>query len=129
LYELIDGEFVAYATSGVNLTETVTVRIDRSNVSMYNNVPCNVSTQIDPAVVNGCLASIVDCTILSGSSSSSTFNQCTNTFGAVAYVIDSITIEWSNLSTQLVTTNNQIVTSPVTGLDYQITNLDTCASF
>jgi hypothetical protein len=121
---------ITYAAYGANirleanalatLTETIEFQVIKSESHTYDSANCSTGETI-PNNLNTSQAA----TIASGT-----------TFGASADItaigtlqstkIDSCLIVWSDTTSINVTSNNTIITSPITGKNYKITNVDMC---
>lgn len=116
----VSGNIRLDANSLTSLTEDIEFQVIRSVSHAYTSNDCTSGE-----ISNSNFFVTQTATITSGNTSGQSVDIFST--GTVQTTkIDSTTILWSDLSTTAVPNNNTTVTSPVTGKNYLVTNIDTC---
>ena len=122
LYLDVSGNIRLEGNSLTSLTEDIEFQVIRSDSHAYTSANCGTGE-----ISNSNFFTAQTATIVSGSISGQSGDIFETSIGPVQSTkIDATTIVWSNTSSSYVTTNNTTVTSPVTGKNYLVTNIDTC---
>jgi hypothetical protein len=121
---------IAYAANGANirleatalatLTETIEFQVIKSESHTYDSTDCTTGETIPNNLFPTQIATIASGTAFGASADITPISTLQST------KIDSCLIVWSDTSTINVTSNNTIITSPVTSLSYLVTNILIC---
>jgi hypothetical protein len=116
----VSGNIRLDANSLSTLTESIEFQVIKSDSHAYTSINCGAGE-----IIPNNFFTVQTATIASGSTSGQSVDIFA-TGSVLTTKIDLTTILWSDASTIAVPNNNTIVTSPVTGLSYLVTNIDTC---
>jgi hypothetical protein len=121
---------IAYAANGANvrleasalatLTETIEFQVIKTESHTYDSTNCGTGETIPNNLFPTQIAVIASGTTFGSSVDITAIGTLQST------KIDACTIVWSDTTTIFVSSNNTIVTSPVTGLSYLVTNILVC---
>ena len=121
---------IAYAANGANvrleasslstLTETIEFQVIKTESHTYDSTNCGTGETIPNNLFPSQQAVIVSGTNFGASVDITAIGTLQST------KIDSALVVWSDTTSINVLNNNTIVTSPVTGLSYLVTNIDIC---
>jgi hypothetical protein len=121
---------IAYAANGSNirleasalatLTETIEFQVTKTVSHTYDSTDCTTGETIPNNLFPTQIATIASGTAFGASADITPISTLQST------KIDSCLIVWSDTSSINVTTNNTIITSPVTSLSYLVTNILIC---
>ena len=121
---------IAYAANGANvrleasslatLTETIEFQVIKTESHTYDSTNCGTGETIPNNLFPSQQAVITSGTTFGASVDITAIGTLQST------KIDSCLVVWSDTTSINVLNNNTIVTSPVTGLSYLVTNIDTC---
>ena len=121
---------IAYAANGSNirleasalatLTETIEFQVTKTVSHTYDSTNCTTGETIPNNLFPTQIATIASGTAFGASADITPISTLQST------KIDSCLIVWSDTSSINVTTNNTIITSPVTSLSYLVTNILIC---
>jgi hypothetical protein len=121
---------IAYAANGSNvrleasslatLTETIEFQVIKTQSHTYNSANCTTGETIPNNLFPTQIAIITSGTAFGSSVDITAIGTLQST------KIDACTIIWSDTTSIFVSSNNTVVTSPVTGLSYLVTNILVC---
>jgi hypothetical protein len=121
---------IAYAANGANirleasslatLSETIEFQVIKTVSHTYDSTNCTTGETIPNNLFPTQIATIASGTAFGASADITPISTLQST------KIDSCLIVWSDTTSINVTTNNTIITSPVTSLSYLVTNIGIC---
>jgi len=121
---------ITYAANGANirleanalatLTETIEFQVIKSESHTYDSANCSTGETIPNNLNPTQVATIASGTTFGASAAITAIGTLQST------KIDSVTIVWSDTTSIFVSSNNTIITSPITGKNYKVTNVDMC---
>jgi hypothetical protein len=108
------------ASSGTTLTETIEFQVIKTESHTYDSTNCTTGETIPNNLFPTQIATIASGTTFGASADITAISTLQST------KIDATLVVWSDTTFINVLANNTIVTSPVTGLSYLVTNIGIC---